>query len=168
MQVCAALCTGLLALTSSSIHQCQLQRCPQGAQHNLHYPLLCTRPRCRSGGHKKGLQKGSPEGQTSNLGQQFWSPVYMCAWRPVLEAFMHTFCCSCINVMPFLILPTKVYGDSIDSCLERKALDLFVDGIEHNDCSRSLWWLCAFLVGFTLKFLQCNRFFVYVFLMFWM
>lgn len=52
---------------------------------------------------------------------------------------MHTFCCSCIDVvMPFLSLPTKAYGDSIDSYLERKALDLFVDGIEHNDCSRSL------------------------------
>lgn len=47
--------------------------------------------------------------------------------------------CSGIDAVVSLLSPLiEAQGDSIDFYLERKALDPFMDGLEHNNSSRSL------------------------------
>lgn len=122
---------------------------------------------------KRASRKGPPEGQTSNVGHQFWSPVWMCAWRPVLEAFMHTFW-----ILLFMYWCRHAFPQSPDQSVQRQYW--FLSGAESTwSICRWNWakWLQAqpvttlhlpCWVYLEIPWMQWIFFFVYVFLMFWM
>lgn len=78
------------------------------------------------------------------------SCILPCAWIPWMgKAFSKNWCC-----VVFAQPPIEAQGDGIDFHQEQKALDTFVDGLEHSDSSSSLRWLCVLHVRFTMNFLE--------------